>query len=364
MNPSRPNDIVISGLGLVLPCGDGIEAARQSWMSGAPCFADLPPSLGQGRGAFCAAFNPAGIIPPMQLRRLDRPSRFAWSAVHQALADGGMDWKEDALGHRVAMTVGTVSGGSEAGETFMRPYFERGPEGASPMVFPNCVANAASGHVALAFGIKGPSITQVARENATFTALDQAVRWLRRNVAEAVLVVGTDGLFPLQLELLRRSGRLALRDNPVAHAATGYLPGEGAQAFLLETRGHAETRGARIHGEVISASCASPAEETSEARTHCLNLAASEALGSVSPSAWIGGSNGSRRLDELETGLQKRHPRWPKPRFPKLIWGEFCGSGGQLLAAALLGNEEGPILVTGPGSLGSQCAAVIKRVSL
>ena len=364
MSLSSRNGVVISGLGLVLPCGDGIEAAQRSWASGEPCFADLPPSLGIGRGAFCAAFNPAGIIPPMQLRRLDRPSRFAWSAVHQALADGGMDWKADALGDRVAMTVGTVTGGSEAGEAFMQPYFQRGPEGASPMVFPNCVANAASGHVALAFGIKGPSITQVARENAAFTALDQAMRWLRRNVAEAVLVIGTDGLFPLQVELLRRSGRLALQGNPIANAATGYLPGEGAQAFLLETRERAESRGARIRREVVSVSCVSPREETSQARAQALAVAASEALGSSSPTAWIGGSNGSQRLDELELSLQKCHPHWPKPRFPKLIWGEFCGSGGQLLAAALLGDEEGPILVTGPGSLGSQCAAVIKRVSL
>ena len=53
----------------------------------------------------------------------------------------------------------------------MRPYLQRGPEGASPLVFPNCVANAASGHLALAYGLKGPSATLVDRENATFAAM-------------------------------------------------------------------------------------------------------------------------------------------------------------------------------------------------
>ena len=356
--------IVITGMGLVLPCGDGVEAARQSWVSGKPCFGDLPPNLGVGRGAFCAAFNPAGIIPPMQMRRLDRPSRFAWGAVHQALADGRMDWKAGSLGARVAMTVGTVTGGSEAGEAFMRPYFERGLEGASPMVFPNCVANAASGHVALAFGIKGPSSTQVARENATFTALDQGMRWLRRNVADAVVVIGTDGIFPLQMDLLRRSGRLAVKGDPIANAVTGYLPGEGAQAFLLETRDHAESRGARIRAEVVSVACVAPCEESPEARAESLSVAVSEALGSVPPTAWIGGSNGSRRLDELEAALENLHPGWPRPRFPKLIWGEFCGSGGQLLAAAMLEEQEGLVLITGPGTLGSQCATAIRGVRL
>ena len=361
---SSEESIVITGMGLVLPCGDGVEAARQSWASGKTCFCELPPNLGDGRGAFCAAFNPAGIIPPMQMRRLDRPSRFAWGAVHQALADGALDLKVGDLGDRVAMTVGTVTGGSEAGEVFMRPYFLRGPEGASPMVFPNCVANAASGHVALAFGIKGPSSTQVARENATFMALDQGMRWLRRNVAKAVLVIGTDGIFPLQMELLRRSGRLAIRGLPIANAGTGYVPGEGAECFLLECRDHAQARGARIRAEVAAVSCVSPREERAEARAESLSIAVSEALGPDSPTAWIGGSSGSRRLDELESALQKRHPEWPAPRFPKLVWGEFCGSGGQLLAAAMLETREGPVLITGPGSLGSQCAAVIRRVNL
>ena len=365
MNPSTGGEgIVITGMGLVLPCGDGIEAARRSWVSGEPCFGELPPNLGAGRGAFCSDFKPAGIIPPMQMRRLDRPSRFAWAAVHQALLDGAMDLNPGGLGDRVAMTVGTVTGGSEAGEVFMRPYFERGPEGASPMVFPNCVANAASGHVALAFGIKGPSSTQVARENATFMALDQAMRWLRRNVADAVLVIGTDGIFPLQMDLLRRSGRLAVTGNPFVNAGTGYLPGEGAEAFLLETRKHAESRGVRIRAEVVSVACASPIEESFEARAESLSMAVSGVLGSDSPTAWIGGSNGSRRLDELEAALQQAHSGWPRPSFPKLIWGEFCGSGGQLLAAGMLEAHEGPVLITGPGTLGSQCAAVIRRVRL
>ncbi|HEX7552789.1 MAG TPA: beta-ketoacyl synthase N-terminal-like domain-containing protein, partial [Geothrix sp.] len=154
---SHPADLVITGLGLVLPCGDGIEAARASLASGAPCFTDLPESLGQGRGAVCTAYNPVGIIPPMQLRRLDRASRFAWVAAHQAFLDAGLEPRADTRmgGDRIAVAVGTMTGGSEAAEAFMRPYLLRGPEGASPLVFPNSVANAASGHLALAFGLKG-----------------------------------------------------------------------------------------------------------------------------------------------------------------------------------------------------------------
>ncbi len=351
--------IVISGLGLVLACGDGLEVARRSWVSDQACFSPLPPNLGVGRGAVCAAFNPVGIIPPMQLRRLDRPSRFAWAAAHQALSDAGLDAR--LQGERIGLAVGTLSGGSEASEVFMRPYFERGPEGASPMVFPNCVANAASGHVALAFGIKGPSGTQLERENATFAALDQGLRWLRRGAADAVLVLGTDGLFPLQLELLRRTGRLCVQGDPLAHGGTGYLPGEGAQAFLLETRDRAEARGAKVRAEVAALVCVAPKDASPAARTEALALAVAEAAGEQVPAAWVGGSNGSRRVDDLEAAWAAQHPRWPAPRFPKLLWGEFCGVGGQLLAAALL-EERGSVLVSGPASAGCQYAALLKDI--
>ena len=349
--------IVITGLGLVLPCGDGIQAARESWSIQSPAFSDLPPALGEGRGAACLDFNPVGIIPPMQLRRLDRPSRFAWVAAHQAFQDAGLDPK--AEGEQIGIAVGTLTGGSEASEAFMRPYLQRGPEGASPMVFPNCVANAAAGHVALAFGLKGPSTTQLEREAGTLAALDQACRWLHSGMAKAVLVIGTDGLFPLQIELLKRTGLTRRQGEPLVGRG-GFLPGEGAQAFLLERRRHAQARGARIRAVIGAIASASPTRVDTYALTEALGYAVS----STTPEAtarWIGGSSGSSALDHLEARIHASHWYLPRPAFPKLLWGEFCGAGGQLLAAALLEPADS-VLVTAPASQGVQWACRLDEV--
>lgn len=350
-------DLVITGLGLVLPCGDGIEAARASLASGEPCFADLPEPLGRGRGAACLAFNPAGIIPPMQLRRLDRASRFAWVAAHQAFADAGLDPK--GWGDRIAVAVGTMSGGSEASEAFMRPYLQRGPEGASPLLFPNSVANAASGHLALAFGLRGPSATFVDRENATFTALEQAARWLRMGFADAALVLGADGLFPLLLDVCGGARLLDRHRDPEAGSGRGFLPGEGAQAFLLESRAQAEARGIRPRAALRGLA----SHSTPGADARALALASDQALGGSPPARWIGGSNGQPRLDAPEARLAAAHPDWPAPRFPKTLWGEFAGSGGQLLAATLLEPSD-RTLVTAPASSGAQFAALLEDVRL
>jgi len=353
-------DLVITGLGLVLPCGDGVEAARANLASGTPCFAELPEALGQGRGAACATFSPVGIIPPMQLRRLDRPSRFAWVAAHQAFADAGLDPKP--MGERIAVAVGSLTGGSEASEAFMRPYFLRGPEGASPLVFPNCVANAASGHLALAYGLKGPSATLVDRENATFAALDQATRWLRLGLADVALVIGTDGLFPLLLDLCRGARMLARHGDPEVGSGRGFLPGEGAQAFVLESRDHAQSRGIRPRAVLRALASRSSSDDLPRGRSQALARVVT-ALASGTPQRRVGGANGLRRLDAVETGLADAHPEWPTAQHPKQLWGEFGGSGGQLLAAALLEPSD-LTLVTAPASSGSQFAALLEEVRL
>jgi 3-oxoacyl-[acyl-carrier-protein] synthase II len=350
-------EIVITGMGLVLPCGDGLKSAQAAWEAQQPSFTAVPENLGTGLAGVCSGFSSAGGIPAMVNRRLDRPARFAWVAAREAFHDACLE--PAALGDRLAMATGTMAGGSEAAETFMRPYLVKGPEGASPMVFPNCVAVSISGHLSTAFQFKGPSLTQIGRENSTLVALDQAVRWLRLGMADAALVVGTDGLFPLLTELLQRTYLSRREGLPVLGSHQGFLPGEGAQAFLLETRQRAVARGAPIRAAIAGyASCASITNDF-PSRAKALR----EAACSLTPrpiDGWIAGSNGHRMLDDLELPLRKAYADWPTPKYPKLLWGEFAGSGGQLLAAALL-DASRQTLITAPASSGSQVAMLIAK---
>ncbi len=350
--------VAITGLGLVLPCGDGPEAARTSLASGVPCFQDLPPESGVGRAGLCSDFRPTGIIPPMQLRRLDRASRYTWVAAAQAFAEAGLD-PQAFGGARIGLTAGTLSAGSEASEAFYLPYLARGPEGASPLLFPNSVANAPGGHVAVAFGLKGPSGTFLEREVATLEALEQGQRWLLTGRCDAVLVLGLDSLFPLLTRILQGARMTRRHGDPTPMAGGGMLPGEGAQAFLLERTEEARARGARIRATLGAVACLAPATEQGD-RSVCLSTVVDEVLQGRTPDRWISGAGGERRVESAERGLWAR-PDLPRPATPKALWGEFCGVGGQLLGAALLEPAE-TVLVTGPASFGPQYAVRLDGV--
>lgn len=352
---NSPSDLVLTGLGTVLPCGDGPALAAEAWKAQTPAFAPLPEALGRGLGGHCSGFSFAGVIPPMVARRLDRGTRFAWVAAHQALQEAGLDSR--AMAERMAIAAGTMTGGSEATEPFLIPYLQKGPEGASPMVFPNCVAISIVGQLSMGFGIKGASLVQLQRENSTLNALEQAARWLQKDLADAALIVGTDALFPVLLELLRGSRLLRRQGLPEAGSRQGYLPGEGAQAFILETRARAEARGAKIRASLRLAQRSAVAPDPAGCGRAL--LAAAESL-AFQPDAWIGGSTGHPILDDNEAVVRAAHPEWPAPRFPKLLWGEFGGSSGQLLAAALL-DPALKVLVTAPSTRGSQIALALEK---
>jgi len=216
------------------------------------------------------------------------------------------------------------------------------------------VAVAISGHLSIAFGLKGCSTTQLAREACFFSALDQAMRWLALGMVETMLVVGTDGLSPLFVELLQGNRLMARHGLPEVGSGRGLLPGEGAQAFILETLDHAQTRGARIHASLRGLASCAPATPDIKARS----LALAEAATSITPArpdAWISGANGHPMLDDAERHLLTQHGQWPRPQYPKTLWGEFAGSGGQLLAAALVAAAPST-LITAPTSFGEQWA--------
>jgi len=162
------------------------------------------------------------------------------------------------------------------------------------------------------------------------------------------------------VELLQGNRLTARHGLPEVGSGRGLLPGEGAQAFILETMDHAQARGARIHASIRGLASCAPAASERKAR----GLALAEAATSITPArpdTWISGANGHPMLDDAERHLLTQHGQWPRPQYPKTLWGEFAGSGGQLLAAALV-SASPTALITAPASFGEQWAGMVALI--
>jgi 3-oxoacyl-[acyl-carrier-protein] synthase II len=119
--------------------------------------------------------------------------------------------------------------------------------------------NAASCLVSIELGTTGPLNTSaLACASGNYAILD-AFHMLKRGEADVIIAGGTEStISPLIFASFGRMGALSCRNDdpqgasrPFDKDRDGFVFGEGAVAFVLETEDHAKARGARIYAEVL-----------------------------------------------------------------------------------------------------------------
>ena len=172
--------VVVSGLGQVSAAGLGREAMAAALVAAQPepVEVDLSASYhleGGARRALLARSESeiARWVPPMEARRFSRPSKLAVAAARMALDDAGL--AADALAGPTAIVVATTFGPSEFTERILGQILADGPQGASPFLFTQSVANAPAAQMAMVLGARGPNVTVTQREAGPLIALGRAV---------------------------------------------------------------------------------------------------------------------------------------------------------------------------------------------
>jgi 3-oxoacyl-[acyl-carrier-protein] synthase-1/3-oxoacyl-[acyl-carrier-protein] synthase II len=158
------------------------------------------------------------VAPPERLPRSDVLSSLAVAAAGEALRDArtrGLVLDPA----RTGVIVGSVAATLEADAAFAARVMARGAEYAEPRRFPATSPNACAGHVAIAFGLGGPSHAVGAGPGAAREAVEVARDWLAAGDADAMLVVSAEA-----------TGDTARR---VLEALALEPPAQGALAVLL-----------------------------------------------------------------------------------------------------------------------------------
>ena len=252
--------VVISGLGAVTPIGNDAPSTWQAALAGRSGIDwirsfDASPFPVRVAGEV-KKFDPAGVVPAKEARRLERNVLLAVAAAREAVTDAQLDCFDPT---RVGIVLGSAIGGVIGIVEQAEALRERGPDRVSPFFLPNVLVDSASGQVALALGIRGPNYAVVSACATGSHAVGEAAELIKRGDADIVLAGGTEAcMHPLILAGFCAMRGLAVEDEhpprasrPFDATRAGFVMGEGACVLVLEELESARSRGAPIYAEVL-----------------------------------------------------------------------------------------------------------------
>jgi 3-oxoacyl-[acyl-carrier-protein] synthase II len=257
-NPPR-NRVVVTGAGIVTALGRGWKANADGFRNGRLAF--RPVSLfdvSRQRVRQAAEVSELDNIPSThlsrrELSRIDRAARLLLIAADEAWASAGWNGEQE-----FPLVLGTTSGGMSMGEAYFRQATER-PSALKGQA--TRVAQYQPQRQALqlqeALRFSGP-ITIIANACASgANAIGHAFCLIRDGNAERVFTGGYDALSQLVFAGFDSLQALSpTQCRPFDTRRDGLALGEGAAMLTLERLETAQSRGARILGEIVGYSAA------------------------------------------------------------------------------------------------------------
>ncbi len=254
--------VVITGLGCVTALAEssgGLFAALCEGKSGISAVESFDVSEYPVRfGGEVKNFDVTKYIDRRESKRMDRFSQFAMAAAIQAVGDSGLDFsKEDAF--RAGVIVGTGIGGISEIEDQHSRLLNKGPRHLSPFTVPRLMANAASGNIAIRYGLQGPNICTVSACASGAHAIGEAFCNIISGRSDIIITGGTEAaLTPVGLASFCAARSLSTRNEQPTAASRpfdkdrdGFVLSEGAGIIILEEYEHAKKRGANIYAEIL-----------------------------------------------------------------------------------------------------------------
>ena len=252
--------IAITGLGAVTPLGLDAPStweAAVAGKSGVDWIQAFDPTGFPVRiAAEVIGFDPEGVVPAKEARRMERNVLLAVAAAKEAWADADVG---RIAPDRAGVLIGSAIGGIPGIAAQLETLRERGWERVSPFFLPSVLVDTASGQIAIELGLRGPNYAPVSACATGSHAVGEAAETIRRGDADVVLAGGTEScIHPLILAgFCAMRGLVAEEDDPTLASRpfdatrAGFVIGEGACVLVLEDMERAQARGARVYAEVL-----------------------------------------------------------------------------------------------------------------
>ena len=203
-------------------------------------------------------WNPEGYIDRKEVKRLDRFTQFALVAGIDAVTDAAIDFSGDDP-FRCGVILGSGIGGLSEIETQIERLITKGPDKVSAFTIPKMMVNAASGHISIRYGLRGPNYAVATACASATNAMGDAFKAIQYDDADVMITGGTEAACtPMGLSGFTNMKALSERvDDPAAASRPfdadrdGFVLSEGAGILVFEELEHAKARGAKIYAEVL-----------------------------------------------------------------------------------------------------------------
>jgi 3-oxoacyl-[acyl-carrier-protein] synthase II len=263
--------VVVTGLGMVSPLADGVEATWERLLagdSGAGMIEKFDTSnvvtkyacevpLGDGTNG---TFNGDAYLEPKEQRKIDDFILFGMAAAQQAVQDSGWMPQADADRERTGVMIGSGIGGLQTIAETAVLIDKRGPRRVSPFFIPGALINLVSGQVSIKYGFKGPNHAVVTACSTGAHAIGDASRLIMFGDADVMVAggaessiceIGIAGFNACKALSTKSEADPTKASRPYDADRDGFVMGEGAGVVVLEELEHAKARGAKIYAEVL-----------------------------------------------------------------------------------------------------------------
>lgn len=254
--------VVVTGLGMVTPLGNTVEATWQAILAGKSGVALIdhfdPTDLSCHICSHVKDFDVSLYMPIKEAKKRDYFIQYGMAAAVQAIQDAQLT-VTDTNAHRIGLAIGSGIGGLPSIERHHATLLESGARRISPFFIPGALINMVAGNLSIQFGMKGPNISLVSACTTGTHNIGMAARSIMYGDAD-VMIAGASEMATTKLGIAGFAAMRALStrndapekaSRPWDKDRDGFVLGDGAGVLVLEEYEFAKARGANIYAELI-----------------------------------------------------------------------------------------------------------------
>jgi 3-oxoacyl-[acyl-carrier-protein] synthase II len=254
--------VVVTGLGTINPLGLNVNDFWKGLVAGNSAIGTITrfdaSKFRVKVDAEVHGFEATNYMDPKSIDRTSRTIQFAVAAAKEAIQSAALDMTQENP-ERVGVTISTMT---EQGYVVWgwELYQKSGPRRADPLFITKSTASAASLHVGMMLGAKGPNNAVNSLCASGADSIGTAINFIRLGYADVMVAGGSDAsLEPVGMAGIDILGALSHETDPSKACRpfdlnrNGFVYAEGVGLVVLESYEHAKRRGAPILAEIAGA---------------------------------------------------------------------------------------------------------------